>query len=71
MQIEGIVKRIAEKLEMKEELVSEICKSEFKFIVDMIKEKKEVNCIYLGKFHKNKKYNEDGYKRYSKNIPGI
>ena len=39
--------------------------------VEMIKEKKEVNCIYLGKFHKNKKYNEDGSKRYSKNIPGV
>jgi hypothetical protein len=56
---------------MDEDLIAEICKSEFKFIVDMIKEKKAINCIYLGKFHANKKYNLDGTRRYTKNIPRV
>jgi len=71
VQIEGIAKRVANKLNISEALAEEICKSEFKFVVDMVKEKKAINCIYLGKFHVNKKYNEDGSKRYTKNIPGV
>lgn len=71
MQIEGVVKRISKSLEMDEDLIAEICKSEFKFIVDMIKEKKAINCIHLGKFHANKKYNLDGTRRYTKNIPRV
>lgn len=71
MQIEGITKRVAEELNISVELSEEICRSEFKFILEMVKEKKEaINCIHLGKFHRNKKY-ANGIARYTKDIPGV
>ena len=69
MQIEGLTKRVAEELQISKELSEEICRSEFKFILEMIKQGKTVNCIYLGKFHTNKKFNRDGQDQG--NLPGI
>jgi len=72
VQIEGITKRVAEELKISQELSEEICRSEFRFILDMIKLRKVVNCIHLGKFHQNKrgakKYNEIGHQEH---LPGI
>jgi len=50
VQIEGLTKRVAEELKISQELSEEVCRSEFKFVVEMIKQKKAINCIYLGKF---------------------
>ena len=68
MQIEGLTKRVAEELKISQELSEEVCRSEFKFILEMIKLKKVINCIHLGKFSSNKKFNEDGTLRYTKDI---
>lgn len=56
MQIEGLTKRVAEELKISQELSEEVCRSEFKFIVEMIKLRKAVNCIYLGKFIQHIRY---------------
>ena len=71
MQIEGITKRVAEELKISQELSDEICRSEFKFILDMIKLRKTINCIHWGKFSSNKVFNEDGTRRYTKDIPRL
>jgi hypothetical protein len=70
VQIEGITKRVAEELQISIELSEEVCRSEFKFILQMIKEGKTcINCIHLGKFYTKKNFN--GTTRHTKNIPGI
>lgn len=55
MQIEGLTQRVAEELQISQELAEEVIRSEFKFIVEKIKERKSINCIYLGKFTNNKR----------------
>ena len=64
MQIEGLSKRVAKKLGIKEELAEEICRSEFKFVLDHIKldTKPTVSLIYIGKIHSNLRY--DGNNKY-------
>ena len=62
MQIENLSKRVAEKLNIPKELSEEICRSQFKFLLDNIQttDKPTISLIYLGKFYKNKKYKQDG-----------
>lgn len=69
MQIEGLTKRVAQELQISQEMSEEICRSQFKFIVEMIRQDETVNCIHLGKFHHNKK--GEYYARMAANIPGI
>lgn len=76
MQIEGLAKRVAEKLGIKQELAEEVCRSEFKFLLDHVKleNKPIVSLIYIGKVHSNKRYDEQGRKskhRYKKSIQGV
>lgn len=69
MQIEGLAKRVAEKLGIKQELAEEVCRSEFKFLLDHVKldEKPIVSLIYIGKVHANKKYKNQKEGRNSGN----
>lgn len=69
MQIEGLYKRVARKLGIKEALAEEICRSEFKFILDHIKleHKPTVSMIYIGKIHSNLRY--DGNNKHIQRFP--
>ena len=73
MQIEGITKRVAEELKISQELSEEVCRSEFKFVLDMIKLKETINLIHLGKFQRNAKYKNQKNEviRYTEHLPGI
>lgn len=69
MYIEGLTKRVAEELKISQEMSEEICRSQFKFIVEMIRQDKTINCIHLGKFHHNKR--GEYYAGLAANIPGV
>lgn len=62
MLIEDVIKYISKELDVPLAIVEEVTKSEFKFILDHCKNRdgRAINCIHLGKFLKNKKYDESG-----------
>lgn len=64
MQIEGIVKRVNNEFIISEDIIEEVFRSQFKFMIEHFRQRnsKAINCIYLGKFLKNKSYDEFGNK---------
>lgn len=71
MQIDQLSKRVADKLDVPKDVIEEVFRSQFKFLLEHFKSRnnKAVNCIHLGKFQKNNKYDELGRPR--KYIRGV
>lgn len=65
MQIDQLSKRVSQKLDVPQDIIEEVFRSQFKFLLEHFKSRdsKAVNCIHLGKFQKNNKYDEFGRPR--------
>jgi len=65
VQIEQLSKRVSIATGKSEELIEEVHRSMFKFLLEHFKQRNNqaVNCIYLGKFLKNGNYDELGNSR--------
>ena len=70
MKIDEISNVVAKKLNLSPVLVEQIARIQWKMLHKEIEsgEFNPVQIFYLGKFFKNKKYNEDGTRRNSKRI---
>lgn len=73
MNIDLISEKLSKELNLSEHQVREINRVQWKFLLDTIQSGTfdPVHLIYLGKFHQNKKYNEDRTKRYTSDSSGL
>lgn len=73
MTIDNISEKIAKDIGLSEHKVREINRVQWKFLLDTIQSGTfdPVHIIYLGKFFKNQRYNEDRTKRYTTNSSGL
>lgn len=62
MNIEGLSKRVSLKTGYSPTEIEDVYRSMFKFMLEHFKRRdnRAINCIYLGKFLKNKSYDEFG-----------
>lgn len=73
MNIDTISEKVAKDIGLSEYQVREINRSQWKFLLDTIQSGSfdPVHLIYIGKFHKNSRYDKDRIKRYTPNSSGL
>jgi hypothetical protein len=74
MKVDQISEQVAKELGLSPAQVSKINRVQWKFLLETMQagDFKAVKLMYLGKWHKNKRFNEDGTRRhkgdYKRNI---
>ena len=72
MKIDKISEEVAKELGLSSAQVTQINRVQWKFLMNIIQQPgfDAVKLIYVGKFHKNKKFNEDGTRRLKRDNTG-